>query len=1070
MTFGAWNVRTLLDRDVNLCPERKTAVVARELSRYNVDIAALSETHLADEGELVEHGGGYTFFWKGTPASEPRRSGVGFAIKTQIANKLEDCPEYISDRVISLRLHLDNDNYLNVISVYAPTMDKDDETKGKFYEDLTRLLAKIRPREQILLLGDFNARVGSDYEAWPGVLGRHGIGNMNSNGQLLLSLCAQFGLTITNTRFRLPTKYKATWMHPRSKHWHLIDYAIVRQTHISQVHVTRTMRSANCWSDHRLVITKLRLRLHPPRRSCRAKPSGINVERLADKDVRAEYQQTLSMGLSDKLPSNIGDGDLTTSWSAVTSQIVAVGTQALGFKKRIHEDWFDESDEILSKALKQHRDLLHLQQHGQTDISDRIRQSSTDLRKMTREIKDNWWLRKAEHLQWLSDTNQLGTFFGELRTLTGTSQRMSVPLRSRDGATLLTSKEDVLNRWAEHFAELLNVDRSADIQHIKQITPLPQRPELDEPPTLQEVLVAIRSQQNKKAVGVDGIPGELLKYGGERLHDIIWKLFTQMWCDEQVPSDFKISRICSLYKNKGDRSNCNSYRGISLLSTPGKVFARILLNRLTSVSEDILPETQFGFRPERGTCEAVFCVRQLQEKSREQGRPLFLCFVDLEKAFDCVPREALWIVLKKVGCPAKFVRLVRLLHDGMTCCVSANGEQSDFFPVSCGVKQGCVLAPTLFAIYFAAVVSETIQKVPTGIHIRFRTDGMLFNLSRLKARTKVSYKMITEIMYADDLCFLAESPTSLQELMTGLDEACSKFGLKISVSKTEVMTTGLQTDEPLRICLGRDVLKCVEKFKYLGSTITSQCDLDAEINSRIGAASASYGKLRSKVFRSHDLKLATKISVYRAIVLPSLLYGSETWCLYRRNIKSLDQFHLRCLRDIMNIHWTDRIRNTEVLRRAKICGIEAYLMRRQLRWCGHVFRMPDERIAKCIFYSELQEGKRKHGGQLLRYKDVLKRHMKNCKIDPLTWESTAEKRPEWRRLVRQNIEAFEKQRKDELDAKRDELKARPPTALTYHYSGGVLTCPKCSRTFKAKIGYSSHMRAHDRADQLGASY
>ncbi|KAJ2944756.1 hypothetical protein O0L34_g1644 [Tuta absoluta] len=114
------------------------------------------------------------------------------------------------------------------------------------------------------------------------------------------------------------------------------------------------------------------------------------------------------MVLSNKLSSNIGDGDLTTSWNSVTSQIVEVGTNTLGFKKRIHEDWFDESDEILSKALKQHRDLLRLQQHGKTDLSDRIRQSSTDLRKMTREIKDKWWLRKAEYLQWLSDTNQVG--------------------------------------------------------------------------------------------------------------------------------------------------------------------------------------------------------------------------------------------------------------------------------------------------------------------------------------------------------------------------------------------------------------------------------------------------------------------------------------------------------------------------------------------------------------------------------------------------------------------------------------------------------------------------------------
>ncbi|CAH2242221.1 jg25154 [Pararge aegeria aegeria] len=394
------------------------------------------------------------------------------------------------------------------------------------------------------------------------------------------------------------------------------------------------------------------------------------------------------------------------------------------------------------------------------------------------------------------------------------------------------------------------------------------------------------------------------------------------------------------------------------------------MNRLLPLSEKLLPETQFGFRPNRGTCEAIFSVRQLQEKSREQGQQLFLCFVDLEKAFDSVPREALWVVLAKIGCTEKFVRLIRLLHDNMQCCIKMQGEQSEFFNVSCGVKQGCVLAPTLFALYFSIVVREALQTSNEGIRIRFRTDGGVFNLSRLRAYTKVSYDIITEIMYADDLCLVAESPDGLQHLMTSLDVSCRRFGLKINVTKTEVMALDTSIDEPMAIKLEDESLGQVQKFKYLGSVITSRSHLDSEINCRIGAAAAAFGKLRDKVFRSHDIKLSTKVSVYMAVVHPNLLYGSETWCLYRKHIRTLDRFHIRCLRDIMNIHWSDRVRNTEILRRANVWGIEAYLMRRQLRWCGHVSRMSDERVAKRIFYSELQDGKRKQGGQLLRYKVV----------------------------------------------------------------------------------------------------
>ncbi|VVC95365.1 unnamed protein product [Leptidea sinapis] len=127
----------------------------------------------------------------------------------------------------------------------------------------------------------------------------------------------------------------------------------------------------------------------------------------------------------------------------------------------------------------------------------------------------------------------------------------------------------------------------------------------------------------------------------------------------------------------------------------------------------------------------------------------------------------------------------------------------------------------------------------------------------------------------------------------------------------------------LVISLGQDTLKQVDKLRYLGSTITSRGDLDAEFNSRIGAASATFGKLEQRLFRSHDISRSTKIDVYMATVLPNLLYSAESWCMYRRHIRRLDRFYIKCLRSILNIKWSDRIRNTEVLKRAKVNSIES---------------------------------------------------------------------------------------------------------------------------------------------------
>jgi len=117
---------------------------------------------------------------------------------------------------------------MTLISVYAPTMTRDDCDKETFYASLHSTVSRVQPSDKLFVLGDFNARVGREAAAWPGVLGSHGVGNMNNNGLLLFTKCTELDLALSNTHFRQKDKYKFTWMHPRSRRWHLLDYMIVR--------------------------------------------------------------------------------------------------------------------------------------------------------------------------------------------------------------------------------------------------------------------------------------------------------------------------------------------------------------------------------------------------------------------------------------------------------------------------------------------------------------------------------------------------------------------------------------------------------------------------------------------------------------------------------------------------------------------------------------------------------------------------------------------------------------------------------------------------------------------------
>lgn len=229
--------------------------------------------------------------------------------------------------------------------------------------------------------------------------------------------------------------------------------------------------------------------------------------------------------------------------------------------------------------------------------------------------------------------------------------------------------------------------------------------------------------------------------------------------------------------------------------------------------------------------DMIFAVRQLQEKCKEQNRELYTIFVDLAKAFDTVSREGLWCIMSKFGCPDRFILMVRQFHDRMTAHIQDNGEASEAFPVTNVIKQGCVLAPTLFSM-FSAIMSDAFQNSSLGVSLRYRTNGKLFNLRRLQAVTKIKEIVLRDLLFADDCALNAGSEQEMQASMDKFAAACDNFGLLINTKKTEVMyqpAPKAQYQEPTITVKGQK-LQAVDQFTYLGSTLSRAVTIDIEVN------------------------------------------------------------------------------------------------------------------------------------------------------------------------------------------------------------------------------------------------
>ena len=254
-------------------------------------------------------------------------------------------------------------------------------------------------------------------------------------------------------------------------------------------------------------------------------------------------------------------------------------------------------------------------------------------------------------------------------------------------------------------------------------------------------------------------------------------------------------------------------------------------------------------------------------------------------------------------------------------------------------------------------------------------------------------------------------------------------------------------------------LQVVDKFTYLGSTLSRAVHIDDEVTARTAKASVAFGRLRTNVWERNGIRLDTKLKVYKAVVLPTLLYACETWTVYQRHDKKLYHFHLSCLRKLLKIRWQDKIPVTEVLKKANMQSVHTLLKLAQLRWTGHVTRMPDERLPKKVLYGELQEGKRSKGGQKKRYKDTLKASLKDFNIPTKSWEQAAQDRTKWRCLINKGASQFEAKIICEAERKRKERKARAKGPSS-DSAQSAFTCSICNRQFRAKIGLYSHQRTH----------
>ena len=401
---------------------------------------------------------------------------------------------------------------------------------------------------------------------------------------------------------------------------------------------------------------------------------------------------------------------------------------------------------------------------------------------------------------------------------------------------------------------------------------------LDEPFSLLELNKAINSLKSDKAAGVDFIVNEFIVNSSTHVKLLLLTIFNVLLQMQYFPDYWTIGTISPIFK-KGDKSEVNNYRGITVLSCIGKLFTKLLNDRLTkwTESEHILTEAQFGFRKGRGTTDSIFALQGLIDILFSQGKKCYVCFIDYSKAYDLIDRAAMYTKLINHGISSKYINIIKSLYAQIKLSIKGEVHDRSFYS-NYGLLQGESLSPLLFSL-FVNDLPELLTDASIGIRVQ-----------------DVIMKML---MFADDMAVFSESKEGLQIGIDNLQNYCKKWGITVNIAKTKVVVfkRGGRRARNDTWSYDGNALEVVSQFKYLGCLLSSSGSFNVCINSLAESGRRGLFSLKQYFNTNREILPRLQIQLFNTMIMPILMYCSEVWGLH--NTERLEIFHLSFLKSVL---------------------------------------------------------------------------------------------------------------------------------------------------------------------------
>jgi len=990
--------------------------VQRELCKeLSYDILLLTETH--DKGALK--GTSSYIPAEAAPPSDPY-SGVALLLSDNVA-KCVSFSGSCGSRIVYARIRA-NPCDLFVIGTYMPhSQRKCKPFPADTLKQLEDIISRVSQHTCVILLGDFNCKLERNIS---NVTGRWSVHtNCNREGKTFRDMLQRLKLVAISTFFQ-PSRGKsnATYLakDPSYKPSQ-IDYIVVSSRWASSVVDSKVKWGVTCqrWGrhyDHGLVCCKLRMRVQ--RRKGSAKKIDYSTLE-SDAALRSQYDSKVQSCLANR---SVDQSDPAESLRVLQESVLEAAKAVLPTRKPAKLRKRHVSNR--TRELHQERESRYqaMTPSERKDATKRIWKSS---RNDYREYLDGV-LSDMEVAARNGNTREITRL---TKLLSGGSTTSTMPGKDLSSAPI-SSTAQLLNSWNEFLAKKFAEPETDRHRRLEQLVS-----EEDHLST-SELEKAFKGLKNNRAPGWDDVPTEAYRHSTTAKTEL-FRVTRLIWDTELIPLMLVRGIFMMLYK-KGPKDNFSNYRAICLLCHAYKLISAVIAQRLHIDLAEILPDSQAGFRPARGTRDNVCILKWTVNMLLRESREAVVTFIDYTAAFDTESQVFLDEALSSAGVSSKVRRMIQSIFAAASGCVRIRNpdgsvETSEPFNIARGVLQGDIFSPVAFIVGLWRTFSlhdipgsgVTVGDPPhqvTVSSLEYADDAGLIDDNATKASIRVT--AIATGSRQDAAMEISKpktkalhihrsnpvSQTTEQEIVAlKLKHKCPEcertFPTKrgLSIHRARWCTSGLVTRSRTGSSADRAVQKAkriqreaqrphvsiegedienVHDFTYLGSLIQFDGDEMADVTYRMNIAQARFSSLYH-MWNDHRLPTSMKLRLYKAAVCSTLTHSCEAWDMSPRVIKSINGFNSRCLHVITKKSY----RSTAT---APDYNLVLEIRRRRLRFLGHVLRMDSSRLLKRSLIAYVRGGSSPPTGSLLM----------DCRNESLSeLELAAQDRAGWNRRV-----------------------------------------------------------------------